>query len=323
MAIDVRCGSCGKAYKVPDNIAGRKIRCKACETVIQVSDAAPLDEIDPWDIEEEFGDEPMQAAPRRRRASSDAYYDDRSSGGGLSGTQIVLLCVGAGFLILLLACGGVAYMFVTKAQQFVAEIEEGIAEMEEEARLAREQRATEMAEATLAAFDLSEIGVPVVIDLPEGTTVEKATGFSEEGRKTLAAQLQYGGLIDWYLYEKSDIKTIEDLKNSVKSDYGLSDKDIEVLGDNVLIMKYEGMEVFNGDAIYDFQALIIDGDRRFVIQEQMGESYTREEVEYFARCLQTARPKDGATEAAAIPATTEDAAATTDDEAATGEAAEQ
>lgn len=37
--IHVTCSSCGKQYKLPDNAAGRKARCKACNTAMVVPDA--------------------------------------------------------------------------------------------------------------------------------------------------------------------------------------------------------------------------------------------------------------------------------------------
>ncbi|MCA9062262.1 MAG: hypothetical protein KDA96_04365 [Planctomycetaceae bacterium] len=36
MSIDVTCGSCGKAYRVPDERAGQRFRCKQCQAVVDV-----------------------------------------------------------------------------------------------------------------------------------------------------------------------------------------------------------------------------------------------------------------------------------------------
>jgi ribosomal protein S27E len=38
MAIPVECKSCGHKARVPDNAAGKKIRCPKCNNVIQVPD---------------------------------------------------------------------------------------------------------------------------------------------------------------------------------------------------------------------------------------------------------------------------------------------
>ncbi len=36
MAILISCGKCGKRYSVKDELAGKKIRCKECETLVAV-----------------------------------------------------------------------------------------------------------------------------------------------------------------------------------------------------------------------------------------------------------------------------------------------
>lgn len=41
MPIAVRCAPCGKTYNVPDNLAGKKIKCKGCEATLPVKAAAP------------------------------------------------------------------------------------------------------------------------------------------------------------------------------------------------------------------------------------------------------------------------------------------
>ncbi len=47
MAISVECSACGQSYRLKDEMAGRKIRCKGCQTPIEV----PLAE-----SEEEWGE---------------------------------------------------------------------------------------------------------------------------------------------------------------------------------------------------------------------------------------------------------------------------
>lgn len=39
--IEFRCSGCGKAYSVPDNLAGRTARCKQCQTSLVVPSASP------------------------------------------------------------------------------------------------------------------------------------------------------------------------------------------------------------------------------------------------------------------------------------------
>lgn len=68
MAIDVRCRKCGKAYKLRDERAGSKIRCKECQAVIAVPEAAHEEDYG------EYGDdawaEPAQSSPPPKRRSA-------------------------------------------------------------------------------------------------------------------------------------------------------------------------------------------------------------------------------------------------------------
>jgi hypothetical protein len=64
MSIQVVCPTCEKTYKVKDEAAGKKMKCKGCETVIPIpAVAAVIEEPDPWDVLPEQGDED-EAAPR-------------------------------------------------------------------------------------------------------------------------------------------------------------------------------------------------------------------------------------------------------------------
>ena len=295
MTIQVSCNNCGKAYNVSDNIAGRQIRCKECETIIYVPAEEPVEAVEVLDDDDDEFGEHAALPPKRRRQSGPAYEDHPPQRQGLSGTQVVLLVVGAGFLMLLLACGGVAYMVISKGQEFMAEIQEEIDEAVAEAKAAREQRATEMAEAELAPLDLAEVGLPLVIDMPKGTTIEANDDpdlVGDDGTNSLTVNFRYGTLIDWQMSKDPDYETVEDLKKFVQDLYELPPGDIEIVNDQTVIYKFDGFDSFNGSgADYDFMALVKVGDDRLVFQESAGEYYTREEVEYFANCIKTLRPQ--------------------------------
>ncbi len=47
MTIEVSCQSCGKQYRVPDDRAGQRFKCKACEAVVAVPSASGGGN-DPW-----------------------------------------------------------------------------------------------------------------------------------------------------------------------------------------------------------------------------------------------------------------------------------
>ncbi len=304
MTIQVSCNNCGKAYNVSDNIAGRQIRCKECETIIYVPAEELVEGVEILDDDDDEFGEHAALPPRRRRSSGPAYEDHPPQGQGLSGTQVVLLVVGAGFLMLLLACGGVAYMVISKGQEIIAEVQEGIEkgieEAAAEAKAAREQRAAEMAEAELAPLDLAAVGLPLVIDMPKGTTVEaveNSNSVDDDETDPLTVYFHYGNLIEWQMSQESKYETVEDLKKYVQDLYELPSGDIEIVNDQTVIYKFGDLGPLFGDgAVYDFMALVKVGDDRLVFQESAAEYYSREEVEYFANCIKTLRPQDQSAE---------------------------
>lgn len=91
MAISVECAACGQTYRLKDEMAGRKIRCKACQTPIEV----PLAE-----TEEEWGETSWPAkGSGRGGASRKAKAVQTKSGNGKS----VLVVIGAVAGLVLLA----------------------------------------------------------------------------------------------------------------------------------------------------------------------------------------------------------------------------
>lgn len=83
MAISVECPACGQTYRLKDEMAGRKIRCKGCQTPIEV----PLAESD-----EEWGDASWPATGSGRGgASRKTKAVPKKSGNGKS----VLVAIGA------------------------------------------------------------------------------------------------------------------------------------------------------------------------------------------------------------------------------------
>lgn len=83
MAISVECSACGQSYRLKDEMAGRKIRCKACQTPIEV----PLSE-----TEEEWGETSWPANRSGRGGESRKRKAvPKASGSGKS----VLVVIGA------------------------------------------------------------------------------------------------------------------------------------------------------------------------------------------------------------------------------------
>lgn len=79
MAIDTECPSCGRTYRVKDELDGRKIRCKDCGEPFQIIDVNGVQE-EVWDDEYEddaYGaqgqyDDYAEPAPQPRRRKKTA-----------------------------------------------------------------------------------------------------------------------------------------------------------------------------------------------------------------------------------------------------------
>lgn len=117
MPISADCPQCGKTYRVKDDFAGKKFRCKACQGVVTVP-AAAAPSGDPWDNldlgefqgQDAYGDEfEAPAAPRRRKTGK---RKSKSRAGGMPVTVIVaLVCESLLLLLRLLGVVGSLVVF--------------------------------------------------------------------------------------------------------------------------------------------------------------------------------------------------------------------
>lgn len=68
MAIEVQCGACFRTYRVKDERAGSKIRCKECQEVIEVPYEDDIGDFD----EDDYVEEPAPVRrPKKKKRSSD------------------------------------------------------------------------------------------------------------------------------------------------------------------------------------------------------------------------------------------------------------
>lgn len=111
MPIEVTCPTCSRAYKVKEEAAGKKLRCKGCETVIPIPDAVDIvDEEDPWDGLDEQ-DQPALPPARVSRPKARPKSSGGGSSSGMPPTIIgsLVLCA----ITIVVALLGVAGMIVT------------------------------------------------------------------------------------------------------------------------------------------------------------------------------------------------------------------
>ena len=106
MAIETQCGQCGKRYRVKDELAGRRIKCKQCGAKIVVED--PFAAADDWGSSYDDdgygadpfgggGDDPYGAAappPRKKKKKKTGSRSASSSRSVSSGKPFWKLPVG-------------------------------------------------------------------------------------------------------------------------------------------------------------------------------------------------------------------------------------
>ncbi|QDT63451.1 hypothetical protein [Calycomorphotria hydatis] len=95
MPIEVTCHKCGRDYRLKDELAGKRIRCKSCETRIEV----PWGDDDPWGSSADFDDaygEPFVPAARKRKSRKKTGPNIWLSSGAFAGYVV------GGFVLLLM-----------------------------------------------------------------------------------------------------------------------------------------------------------------------------------------------------------------------------
>ncbi len=109
MTASVACPHCRTTHTFPDQMVGKRARCRQCLSLFLVSALAgvgtPVDDVDPQEQTQKEPAKPKAAPPRRRYADDYGPEPARRSGG--SGLLIGLL-VGCGAFALVLLLGGAA-----------------------------------------------------------------------------------------------------------------------------------------------------------------------------------------------------------------------
>tara|TARA_R110002111_G_scaffold257026_1_gene324950 strand:- start:100123 stop:101130 length:1008 start_codon:yes stop_codon:yes gene_type:complete len=107
MAIQFHCKKCGKGYKVGDDKAGRKIKCRQCAAPIQIPEADIEDLSEDWEDEEaEYTPAPRRRAPSASKSKSKPKRKNKSG----SGSNQNILIIG-GIVALLVVGGGGYFLF--------------------------------------------------------------------------------------------------------------------------------------------------------------------------------------------------------------------
>ena len=97
MTISVKCGGCGKVYKVPDDKAGKRFKCKECGFAIAVRPAK--NRRADWD-ELESASAAYESPQRKKRISSKSGSKRRKNRRRNSPGSNNLLLIGGGVVVL-------------------------------------------------------------------------------------------------------------------------------------------------------------------------------------------------------------------------------
>ncbi|MCA9016360.1 MAG: DUF1559 domain-containing protein [Planctomycetaceae bacterium] len=106
MTISFQCKKCGKNYKVSDDKAGRKFKCRQCDAPVQIPETDVDDLYDDWEEEEV---EPAPAPRSRKRNTSKSKPSPKRKKKTSAGSnQNLLIIIGVAAL---LSLGGGGYFF--------------------------------------------------------------------------------------------------------------------------------------------------------------------------------------------------------------------
>ncbi len=83
MTIEFECPDCSREYRVKDELAGRKVTCKDCNSRISIPDGYEDD--DEWG--DYYDEEPERAPARRKRSGSAAQKKSRKKGQAAAGSS--------------------------------------------------------------------------------------------------------------------------------------------------------------------------------------------------------------------------------------------
>ena len=116
MAIKLNCPECGKAYRLQDELAGKKVRCKACSAVMAVPKQDDVEDFE--DLTDDVAEDYDAPPPPRRRASRSSREENettpkkktrgkKKSGKSLLASPWVWIGSGvAGFFVCIVLCCG-------------------------------------------------------------------------------------------------------------------------------------------------------------------------------------------------------------------------
>lgn len=107
MTISFQCKKCGKSYKVSDEKAGKKFKCRQCTAPVRIPEADVDDFSDNWEEEEaEYAPAPRRR-PRSASKKSKPKQNHKKKSSAGSNQNILII----GGIIVLLALGGGGYFF--------------------------------------------------------------------------------------------------------------------------------------------------------------------------------------------------------------------
>ena len=115
MTISVSCPDCFQEYSVKDELAGKKIRCKACQSIIKIAAAADqLDELEDVDDEPALGSSRARSSKGSKAAQQTSKKKKSTNPSVSSGIPWRGVGIPLGIALTLMGCGAVGFYMLAR-----------------------------------------------------------------------------------------------------------------------------------------------------------------------------------------------------------------
>lgn len=152
----------------------------------------------------------------------------------------------------------------------------------------------------LVTLDLSETGVPALIDVPKGTKMDwimDPNGLGDTSGKSREINFYNGSFFILTMRNTMPLlDTIEHIREFALNKYTDTVNTVEVIDDQVVIYHSEEGTPAPQDAVYELIAVVSIGDKDFLLNNSEDENCTREQIELMSQCVLSLRPVDESTE---------------------------
>lgn len=279
MSIPLQCHECSKKYKVSDEFAGRKFRCKNCDAVLRVPQ---LDAMEPdddnfdWDLEEVQQAEPVPRA--RQTKHREPVPVDR----GRQKAHPLVFWGSLGCGVMLVFVGLIGFTFFEFANFFEARRENKVSGVQ--TLMVKQQEAFDAF--VMKPLDLTPHTIPLLIDVPADVKVNKddrGAFLYNDAMSLRVVRARRSEAIARKIKQLTKQKQ-DSLRAGKLFDFNLLDANTLRISQQVHLSKNEV-----GYLVY---AIVEVGEAKYLVELMPSgfESYTLEQSEVMLVCIRSLRP---------------------------------